>query len=307
MVVDPKFIQSWREDYDEDSPLWEKYGVLQAERAAIRNAAQKDEIIIRDMFFDNVKPPEGRDPIYLATGGPPLVGKSTIFETHLKEIGLWNNAVMSDPDAWCGFVAPHLRQELLSFGKIAGMSYEDAQKRAYDLMRPATNFITLPMINDGIEAGFDVVHGTTMTNPRSKQLMADIKAAGHNHRVGLCLVWASEALRMEAATHRSKKQGNCQTSAEDIKSKGDVFHERMPDYFAEADCLMLHWRHALLERGECGVVYDGGKKAVFNEKAMQSFIDQYNERLGRNDFKELEQAYQDRTQSHDNAPRLLFG
>ena len=41
MVVDPKFIQSWREDYDE--ARWEKYGVLQAERAAIRNAAQKDE------------------------------------------------------------------------------------------------------------------------------------------------------------------------------------------------------------------------------------------------------------------------
>jgi hypothetical protein len=139
---------------------------------------------------------------------------------------------------------------LMSAGMVAnvpdGEGFEYAQRRAYDIARPASNYITLELMNEAIEKKCHVVHGTTMTSPHAKSLLSSIRKQGYEIELLLCA--APDSLREKAAEYRSNVQGFYQASPEDVKSKGLDFPKRLKDYFEQADRFQLYWRGALSDK-----------------------------------------------------------
>ena len=275
-VVSQEFIQSFYNQYDEGAPLWQQYEEI--DRDKVLALIEKDRVIIRDMCLDGRKPVTDGKPIYAATAGAPLAGKSTIFEQKLaQDPEFLDNAVKVDPDRWGLLFMPNLYHGyLMAAGAVAGKNTEDykfAQQRAYNIARPASNFITLEIMNEAFDKRLDVLHGTTMTNPRFPKLLGDIKGEGYD--IDLTVVSADDDTRAQAQGYRSDVQGFYQSTPEDVKSKGLDFPQRLKDYFAHADCLDLYWRDDYKGDAKKTASYVDGVKQVFDNVAHTQFVNKY--------------------------------
>lgn len=277
-VIPQNIIENWQAQYEPESDLWQKYPELLSHRDKIMQLIALDEEIIKQFAWMNVERPQGRAPFYIGTCGGPGSSKSTTLDQVLEsDPQAFENVVKVDPDPWGLARMTFLSGFLLSFGEIAKFDghYEVAQRRFYDVGRPASNYSTLRVLNDAVHRGYDVAHGTTMTSPHVGGLLQSIKGAGHDIHLLVCS--ASDELRMELVQHRIGKQGNYQSTPEDVRNKGILLPQRMPIYFEAADTLLLFRKDKPFESANCIAQYADGQKGILDQTGYNAFIQQYHQ------------------------------
>ena len=284
----PKFvIDDWKNQYSVNSDVFTQYGLSVEEQSTFLELVARDEEICRNFAFANAKKPEGRNPIYLATAGAPLAGKSTELDRAVQDKdGEYYHTVRIDPDVWTMKTMIHSYQgHMMSQGLIADAdSFKDAQIKAYDLCRPASNYYSLENMNEAVERKLDIAHGTTMTSEHAGKMLDNYKNNGYD--IHLIVVAAPDDIRGEASSYRQKTQANYQSTPEDVISKGAAFHDRMSTYFEKADKLVLKWRTAVQGDAEVAAIYENGQKTVVNEEAYNDFVTFY-----QGDMNACEQTY----------------
>lgn len=276
LVIPKSVIENWKNHYQENGDLFTRYGLSKGEQGRFLDLVSRDRDITRDFAFANALKPVDRNPIYLATAGAPLAGKSTELDrTVMDEDGDYYNCVKIDPDMWTMKMMIHSYQGyLMSQGMIAeAKTFKAAQIKAYDLCRPASNYYSLKWMNEAAENGYDIAHGTTMTSPHVGGLMDSIKNKGYD--VHLIVLAAPDDIRGQASSYRQETQANYQSTPEDVISKGAAFHERMPTYFDKADKLSLRWRNAVQGDAVVAAIYDKGQKTIVDEQAYNDFVSFY--------------------------------
>ncbi len=254
--------------------------------------------------------------LYFATAGAPCVGKSTELDLELaRQIDpRYNNAVLIDPDRWVMEYMTHTYRPLLSAGAIAEYGVADAMMRAYTLARPGSNIIANLLLNEAFEEGRHIVHGTTLTTPHTADLLKKLGSEGYERRLMLC--YSEEATRKDAAHHRMHVQGQYQVEASDLALKTRLFPQRMKDYFAHGDNLLLMWKDHATTEAVLAAEYTEGTMYVHDESAFDAFKNKYAaDRAGLKkdgifllDWNDIETAYMNRQDwrqnSFDMAPKL---
>ena len=100
-VIPLAVIENWQNQYDDNSELWADYPEFADKAAYIRALSDRDRPVLRDLCLRDVKAPEGRKPVYLATAGAPLAGKSTILEQVIADNqDRYGHLAKIDPDRW---------------------------------------------------------------------------------------------------------------------------------------------------------------------------------------------------------------
>ncbi|MEM8833011.1 MAG: zeta toxin family protein [Pseudomonadota bacterium] len=276
MSVIPDFvIQDWRDQYNEDGDLWTTYSEVDRER--VLDAVDLDEIQLKRKLLlpAEILRPED-PPKYVASAGGPLARKSTILERYLGSDGL-ENMVRVDPDQWgMRFMVETYIDYLMSSSMIAGSDYPYAQRRAYDVARPASNFITLEVLNAAAKKKANIAHGTTMTSPHISSLLNSIKGEGYD--ITLLLCDAPDDVRAAGQEFRSSVQGYYQATPEDIRNKGWDFPQRMEDYFKYGDILEVFWTDSFDSETEHAATFDKGELTVHSNGAFSRFINNYIEK-----------------------------
>ncbi|PJB73502.1 MAG: hypothetical protein CO093_00665 [Alphaproteobacteria bacterium CG_4_9_14_3_um_filter_47_13] len=319
-VISHEIIDNWKKQYDGNNPLWAKYPQIGRDKADyIKTLVERDRPILHQICLQDTVPAQGRKPVYLATCGAPLAGKSTTLEQIMAvDSERYGNMAKIDPDRWgMALMANTYQDYLMGAGMIADAeNYEQAQERAYDIARPGSNYLTLEMLNEAAERKLDIAHGTTMTSPHINTLLSTIKAQGYE--IDLLLCSAEDDMRADAQQYRANVQGYYQSTPEDVKSKGIVFPQRMQTYFVMADNLSIFWREGVTENAIKAATYSNGQKTVHNEKAYENFVNKYEadrytlaypeqgEALYLCPFSRIEQAYSARHTNTHTSPGGLF-
>lgn len=276
-IIPQAVIDNWVSQYDESSDLWTKYPELTAEKSGLmKQLADLDRPILQQICFQNATPVTGRKPVYVATAGAPLAGKSTIIEQEMAaNPARYGNIVKVDPDRWgMSFMTNAYHGHLMAAGTIANApDFETAQSRAYDVARPASNYLTLEILNQAADANYDIAHGTTMTGPHIRSLINGLKDEGYE--IDLMLCSAEDDMRADAQQYRANVQGYYQSTPEDVRSKGIAFPQKMADYFELADNLSLFWRDGVTENGIKAATYENGQKTILDQDAYDSFVNKY--------------------------------
>lgn len=199
-VISQAVIDDWYSKYSEDSSLWEKYPEMKSEKSdLVTDLVERDRPIVHQICFQNAEPAEGRKPIYVATAGAPLVGKSTVIEQEIADNPeRYGNIVKVDPDRWgMLFMVNTYHGHLMAASTVADApDFQTAQGRAYDIARPGSNFLTLEVLNEAVDGNYDIAHGTTMTGPHIKSLLSGLKQQGYE--IDLLLCGAEDDMRAEA-------------------------------------------------------------------------------------------------------------
>lgn len=276
-VIPQKTIDDLLAQYDADSSLWQSYPELEDERnGLILELMALDRPIIHQVSFQASRPVVGRKPIYLATAGAPLAGKSTILEKEMSDNPeRYGHAVKVDPDRWgISLMANMYHGHLMAAGMLANApDFETAQRRAYDIARPASNIFSHENLNEAAAQGYDIAHGTTMTGPHIRSLLCALKGKGYE--IDLLLCSAEDDMRADAQDYRSKVQGYYQSTPEDVRSKGQAFPKKVQDYFELADNLALFWRSDVTGNAVKAAVYTEGQKIILDQAAYDSFVNKY--------------------------------
>lgn len=274
-IIPDFVINGWKDQYNEGSELWTKYPEVDPDK--IMELVEADSPIVESICFRDAVKPEGMKPIYLATAGAPCAGKSTVLDQYIAENpDLHSYAVKVDPDRWAMLFMPNTYHgHLMSAGMVANApDFAAAQIRAYDVARPASNYLTNEVFNKAVQLGYDVVHGTTMTSPFAGDLLTKMKNAGYNTQ--LLIVGASDDVRTAAAENRTVNQGFYQATAEDIADKGEAYALRMEDYFTHTDEITLFWRESATGNAVKAATYKHGQLlSVDNADAFDAFKDHY--------------------------------
>lgn len=278
MGVIPEFVNTdWKKQYAPDSELFKKYeGLISGQ--AIMALAEQDRKVINQMCRSSAYTRLDGKPIYLANTGAPLAGKSTILD---KEIASnpkrYTQLGKADPDVWgMRFMVNLYTQYLMSPGMVANApDFATAQQRAYDVARPASNYITNDNINYFVENRLSFAHGTTMTSPHVGKLLKSLKDAGYE--IDLLVCGAEDEMRAEAAKYRSTEQGLYQATPEDVINKGLAFPQRMHDYFEFADNLKIFWRDDVTADAVHAATFSDGKIEVHSTDAYVRFTNKYDE------------------------------
>lgn len=275
-VIPDSVIDNWRSQYGDDSPLWTKYPEMRKEKSRLMSGIELDRRVVHQACFRDARPAEGRKPVCVATAGAPLAGKSTVIEQEIiANPERYGNVVKVDPDRWSMlFMVNTYHAQLMSAAAIADApDFQVAQSRAYDIARPASNILSLEILNEAVEGRYDLAHGTTMTGPNIRDLLSDLKRQGYE--IDLFLCGAEDDMRADAQQYRAHVQGYYQSTPEEVKSKGIAFPKKMKDYFDLADNLVVFWRGGVTENAIKAAVYTGGSKTVLNQDAYESFVNKY--------------------------------
>ena len=273
-IIPDHVIKHWHSQYSDGSALWTQYPEINPEY--IRLLVEKDRSVVYEICFRNIGPVQGQKPVYVATAGAPLAGKSTILEQEItKNPDHYGNLVKVDPDRWgMLFMINTYHGYLMSASTVADADkFETAQRRAYDVARPGSNILTLEILNKAVEGRYDIAHGTTMTGNHINTLLSGLK--DHGYEIDLFLCGASDEMRAEAQKYRATVQGYYQATAEEIISKGKVFPQRMVDYFKFADNLAVFWRNGVTENAIKAATYTNGRKTIVNQEAYTCFVEKY--------------------------------
>lgn len=269
-VVPQEKIQDWYDQY-EDPAFWAEYPEV-----------DPDELLFhidqdRDWLFQYCVEParetyEGEPPIYLATAGAPLAGKSTILDVVLKE----DYPIMGkiDPDVWGMALMNAYNAYMMSPAMKADPDgFEHAQQRAYNVVRPASNYLTLEMMNYLAMHKLHIAHGTTSTSSGISTLWGNLKSQGY--RIDALLCGAEDEMRAEAQQYRSQFQGNHQSTPADVINKGKAFPLRFGDYFSLAHNLEIFWREGVTQTAVHAASYSKGQRIVHDQDAFDKFADKY--------------------------------
>lgn len=275
-IIPKSVIDDWYKQYDENSPLWTQYPEI--DRKTVLELVEYDRQIVQVLCADSRKPylAPHDEPRHTATAGAPLAGKSTILDqTIAQSPERYAHSVLIDPDRYgMNLMAGTYHGYLMSAGMIANApDYSYAQQRAYNIARPASNFITLELLNNAVEQQFDIVHGTTMTGGAIRSLMGSLKQKGYGIHLMLC--GAEDSMRAEAQEYRARVQGYYQSTPEEVRSKGIAFPQKMADYFELADSLDIYWREDITANAIKAATYENGRRTILDQAAFISFTNKY--------------------------------
>lgn len=276
MSVIPNFVnEELEKEYAADGVLFQTYPELLPYREEILEAIEQDRKINEDMVRRGVL--KSSSPLYVASGGAPLAGKTTVLEKIIKDDPTrLKSALYADPDQTGIPLMVNLNRILLStLMKADKRGFRYVQKRAYDVARPASNIFTNNNINWAIENSVNLVHGTTMTSPFIRNLMTSIRDAGY--RIELNLVGAEDETRMVGADYRAEMQANYQATSEDVRDKGLAFPQCMADYFTHGDKISIYWHDDVTTDAVLAAVYENGRMELVDEQAYESFVNKYDE------------------------------
>ena len=276
-VIPQSVIDDWYSKYAGDSTLWTKYPEIGTEKAGlISELVERDRPILHQICFQNAQPVEGRKPIYVATAGAPLAGKSTVLEQEMAgNPERYRNIVKVDPDRWgMLFMANTYHGHLMAASIVANApDFQTAQGRAYDIARPGSNFLTLEILNEAVDGNYDIAHGTTMTGEHIKDLLSGLKQKGYE--IDLLLCGAEDEMRADAQQYRANVQGYYQSTPDEVISKGIAFPQKMKDYFELGDNLAVFWRDGVIDNAVKAAVYTNGQRIILDQRAYDRFVNKY--------------------------------
>jgi len=213
MVIPKSVIEGWLKQYAADSTLAAQYPEINLDK--IVALMSRDCPIVRDLCFAGTLPSTRK--VYLATAGAPCAGKSTILEQVMLSNNRYGNLVKVDPDRWgMAYMVHSYTAYMMGAAMTANaVDFKAAQVRAYNVCRPASNVISLEIMNEAVEKGY---------------------------AIDLLVCMASDETRAASATHRSTNQGYYQSTPEDVRDKGILLTQRMETLFNHADNLSFFWR-----------------------------------------------------------------
>lgn len=240
-----------------------------------KEAIERDRSVVRSICFPEQNEPSRRKPLYLATAGGPGSRKTSILESFLAQQPYGSKIAYVDPDArTLLFMAHTYYNRSLAVGQLPFYpSYLAARKAAYEKWRGASNYIALTLLEEAFQEHRDIAHGTTSTGGHVDAFLSRVKEVGYE--VSLLLCYADDELRKEAIAYRNAEQKFYQSTPEDGVSKGLLFPQRMPIYFAHADTLHLFWSDSLFSSPRLAARLEDGAMQVMDEEALDCFMAQF--------------------------------
>lgn len=267
--------------------------------------------------FDQTRVPAANErKLYLATAGAPCTGKSTELDLELARQfdPRYDNAVLIDPDRWVMEYMTHTFRPMMSAGNIADRGVRDNARHAYAQCRPGANIIANLLLNEAFDDGRHIVHGTTLTDDYTGEMLKTLGDAGYERRLMICA--CEEAVREDASHRREEEEGVYQVTQGDFREKARLAALRMADYFAHGDNLLLMWKDDVATRATLAAEYVDGTMYVHDEESFAAFKNKYaadraefaREKVYLPDWDSLEFAYMNRTEwlamTHDPLPKL---
>ncbi len=265
MIIPKSVIDGWLQQYAADSKLAAQY--LEIDFEKIVALMHKDRPIVRDLCFDGTTPSEQK--VYLATAGAPCAGKSTVLEQVMLSNNRYGNVVKVDPDRWgmLFMLYTYIAHMMGAAMTANAVDFKAAQVRAYNVCRPASNILTLEVMNEAVERGFSIAHGTTLTGPHVGSLMANLSQQGYEIDLLVCM--ASDETRAASAAHRCAAQGYYQSTPDDVLNKGILLTQRMETFFTHADRLSFYWRESATSNAVLAATsIKGGGLEILAEDAL---------------------------------------
>ena len=245
---------------------------------------EKDLNVVRSICFSpqEVEENVNHQPLFLTTAGGPGARKSTILERFIGSHPEYTRAVYVDPDqrALKFMVHTYYAQSLNAFHAALTGNYLAIQRAAYEKWRPASNYITLTLLEEAFEAKRDIAYGATSTGAHVPVLFKKIHDAGYHITLLLCS--CDDSLRKAAVEYRNEKQRFYQSTPEDALVKGALFPQRMSTYFENGDTLYFYWSDDLFSPERLAAVFQKGQIDVIDSDALNCFIAKYE--LDRNAF-----------------------
>lgn len=222
---------------------------------------------------------------YIATAGGPGASKSTILETYLHDQKL--GYVYIDPDQRAlRYMMGTYIFDMNLYNISQSSSFAALLETNYTKWRGASNYIANRLLNEAVERGYAIAHGTTSTAKVVESLYEKLKKNGYTITLLLCA--SSDDNRFNAIDMRAKEQGFIQSSKEDVVKKGEGFFDTMPLYFKWADQLHLYWVDHFKKGFVVAATYTPSKGiSVANEKAFSSFKGHYEGYRANNPHKKL--------------------
>ncbi len=216
-------------------------------------------------------------PLYLATAGAPLTGKSTLLAKELagQEDQRYHQAVTIDPDE---YTIPYMKHTRALLPDTA--TNEDA----YHFMRPGSNMIANTLFNKAVEGRHHIAHGTTLTSPHTERNLMNLGEAGYEKRLLLCD--APQAAREDMKAYR-ESTGDHHATQKDFIDKDIGFAKNMGAYFTQGDDVRVFWKAERKADAVLAASYKDGVKTVHNPEALQSFVARYNEKRQQNPKEKL--------------------
>lgn len=191
--------------------------------------------------------------------------------------GKFGNAARIDPDVWClAFMdnAFHdFMMDLERWNVNTKEGFKNLQKKAYNILRPASNYMTLEMMNEAFLKRYDIVHGTTSTGGTVENICQKMHLVGREIHFLLCA--APDDQREVARKHREDVEKFYQVTPEDVVNKGKLFPQRMGLYFTHGDVLEIFWQEKACTDSVHAAHFENGEIKILNQDAYAAFIDNY--------------------------------
>lgn len=244
--------------------------------AAVREMVEKDFAVVRSVCTSQTSCGAGDDkPFYLATAGAPGARKSTILEKFLAAHPEFSHGWYLDPDQRAlKFMAHTYHAQSLNSKKCAeNADYQMVQMNAYNTWRPASNYITIKLLEEAFLQHSSVIHGTTSTGGHIPTFFKKLKEAGYTITLLLCS--CEDEVRKQAISYRNEVQRFYQSSPEDAISKGLFFPQKMSHYMNYADTLYLFWSDELFTSEHLAAVLQNGKMSILDSDAYDRYTKKY--------------------------------
>ena len=231
---------------------------------------EEDYARLRDFIFKKVVSKKH----YVATAGGPGASKSTILETFLQDQKL--NYAYIDPDQrGLRYMMSTYLSDMNLYTLSQHSSFAATLEKSYTKWRGASNYIANRLLNEAVDKGYAIAHGTTSTAKVMDKFYETLKKKGYEITLLLCA--STDENRFNAIDQRAKVQGFVQSTREDVIKKGEGFFETMPLYFKWADQLYVYWVDDFQKGFVLSATYTQkeGLKIV-DEKGFTAFKNAYN-------------------------------
>ncbi len=176
--------------------------------------------------FSKVKPNQHKE--YRSSGGAPGTGKTfaleKMYHINVAQNKFPTNAIYIGPDS---VVLPQMKPYLdyCADPKLG-------PHMAYTKWRDASNYIANFMLIKAITDGLNIVHDTTLTSPKVKNILDTLGNEGYYKEVHFFI--ADKAIREKSIGHRKGKLGgHARVTQNDMVSKGEAAYERLADHTYE--------------------------------------------------------------------------
>lgn len=183
--------------------------------------------------FNNVT--TQKQPTYTASGGAPGSGKTyaleKMFDINVTEGKFPKNAIYIGPDS---VVLPQMKAYVEDC-KILGT------EESYGKWRSASIFITNFMLLLAIVNKFNIVHDTTATNDKMKNILDTLGKENYKRHLHFYFVPNTED-RIKAITQRKLLSGSTKVTDEDIRNKAIDAYKTIADnrFIGRVDFLTLN-------------------------------------------------------------------